>query len=90
MHYNVLCLKRQSMKNEEIIDSMLEIRMRSKFVQFDFSILRILFRAIHPADKRLYANGDFEGVRHQLLLLLYRKSFPRLHCMSLVVQIHVR
>jgi len=32
IHYNVLCLKRQSMKNEEIIDSMLEIRMRSTFL----------------------------------------------------------
>jgi len=41
-----------------------------------FCILQILFRAIHPADKRLYANGDFEGVRRKLFLLLYRNLFP--------------
>jgi hypothetical protein len=47
------------MKNDEIIDFMLEIRRR----KYSFNKKKIFsFSAIHPAEKRLYANGDFEGV----------------------------
>ena len=49
------------MKNDETIDSMPEIRKKQN--RTSESNLSVKFRAIHPAEKRLYANGDFEGVR---------------------------
>jgi hypothetical protein len=46
----------------------------------------LLFSAIHPAEKRLYANGDFEGVRsieYSITKISFRISSDTTSCIRL-------
>ncbi len=66
------------MKNDETIDFMQEIRTKNMW--FGRKYFFFLFSAIHPAEKRLYANGDFEGVR--------RKEFFRIKISCMILFRH--